>query len=253
MSQFFIERPVFAWVIAIIIMLAGSLAIWQLPIEQYPHIAPPAVSIQTMYPGASAEALENSVTQVIEQNLNGIDHLRYFSSSSDSAGIVNITLTFDPKADPDMAQVQVQNKIQSAISQLPEAVQRQGVSVTKANNAFLLVIGFYSKDAQLSQQELGDILNSRVKDSIARINGVGNVTVFGNSHAMRIWLNPHKLLNYRLTVMEVQQAIRNQNTDVAAGELGGMPAVDGQLINASITVQSRLQTVEDFEKIMAQV
>ncbi len=253
MSHFFIDRPVFAWVIAIMVMLGGLIAIWRLPIEQYPNIAPPAVSIQAMYPGASAKVLENSVTQVIEQSLSGIDHMRYFSSSSDSSGIVNIIVTFDPKANPDIAQVQVQNKLQSTISMLPQAVQQQGVTVTKANSAFLLVVGFYSEDSSVSQQELGDILNSTVKDGITRVNGVGNVTVFGNSHAMRIWLNPSKLLSYRLTAMDVRQAIREQNTDVSAGELGGLPAIQGQQINATITVQSRLQTVEDFEKIILRV
>lgn len=253
MSRFFIDRPVFAWVIAIIIMLAGSLSIMRLPIEQYPNIAPPSVSISAMYPGASAETLENSVTQVLEQSLTGIDYMRYFSSSSDSSGTTNIVLTFEPEADPDIAQVQVQNKLQAALPLLPQEVQQQGLVVTKANNNFLLVAGFYSEDGSFSEKELGDMLNSTVRDAIARINGVGNVTVFGSPHSMRIWLNPHKLLSYHLTVMDVSAAIRDQNTDVSAGQIGGLPASKGQQINATISAQSRLQTVEDFEKIILRV
>lgn len=253
MSRFFIDRPVFAWVISIIIMLAGALSIMQLPVEQYPNIASPSVSINATYPGASAETLENSVTQVIEQSLTGIDYMRYFSSSSDSSGTATITVTFEPEADPDIAQVQVQNKLQAAMPLLPQEVQQQGVTVTKANNSFLLVAGFYSEDGSISQQELGDMLNSTVRDAVARINGVGNVTVFGEPHSMRIWLNPHKLLSYNLTVMDVRSAIQAQNTDVSAGQIGGLPALEGQQINATITAQSRLQTVEDFEKIILRV
>ena len=178
MSRFFIDRPVFAWVITIIIMLAGVLSIARLPVEQYPNIAPPSVSINTSYPGASAETLENSVTQIIEQKLTGIDHMRYFTSSSDSAGNAAITVTFEPEADPDIAQVQVQNKIQAAMPLLPREVQSQGVTVTKANNNFLLVAGFYSEDGSISRQEISDLLTSRVQDAVARVNGVGNVTVF---------------------------------------------------------------------------
>lgn len=253
MSRFFIDRPVFAWVIAIIIMLAGTLSILRLPVEQYPNIAPPSVSIKAVYPGASAETLENSVTQVIEQSLTGIDYMRYFSSSSDSSGAASITVTFEPEADPDIAQVQVQNKLQSALPLLPQEVQQQGITVTKANNSFLLVAGFYSEDGSVSEQELGDMLNSTVRDAIARVNGVGSVTVFGEPHSMRIWLNPHKLLSYNLTVMDVNTAIRAQNTDVSAGQIGGLPAMEGQQINATISAQSRLQTVEDFEKIILRV
>lgn len=253
MSHFFIDRPVFAWVIAIVIMLAGALSILRLPVEQYPNIASPSVSINASYPGASAETLENSVTQVIEQSLTGVDYLRYFSSSSDSSGSVSITVTFEPEADPDIAQVQVQNKLQAALPLLPQEVQQQGVTVTKANGSFLLVVGFYSEDGSVTQQELGDILNSTVRDAIARVNGVGSVTVFGEPHAMRIWLNPHKLLSFNLSVMDVRQAIQAQNTDVSAGQIGGLPAVQGQQINATITAQSRLQTVDDFEKIILRV
>lgn len=250
MSEFFINRPVFAWVIAIIIMMSGILAIMKMPIEQYPNIAPPSVSVSTALPGASAETLENSVTQVIEQSLTGLDHLRYFSSSSDSDGNVNITLTFEPKADVDIAQVQVQNKLQSAMPLLPQEVQQQGVRINKANNNFLLVVGLYSSDDSLEEAELGDILLSNIKDVISRIDGVGNVTTFGNPRSMRIWLNPDKLFSYKLSVAEIVTAIKAQNSDVSAGQIGGLPAVLGQEINATITAQSRLQTVDQFEKIV---
>tara|TARA_R110000868_G_scaffold189695_2_gene433094 strand:+ start:139612 stop:142731 length:3120 start_codon:yes stop_codon:yes gene_type:complete len=250
MARFFIDRPIFAWVLAIAIMLAGILAITKLPIEQYPGIAPPSVSISASYPGASAETLENSVTQVIEQKLTGIDNLRYFNATSDSAGNVTITLTFEPEADPDIAQVQVQNKLQSAIPLLPPEVQSQGVSVAKANDSFLLVVGFYSEDGSVSQAELGDILSSQVQDVVARVNGVGSVRVFGNPHAMRIWLDPFKLQTFNLSASDVTLAIKEQNTDVSAGQIGGLPAVKGQLLNASILAQSRLQTVEDFNNII---
>jgi len=249
MARFFIERPVFAWVIAIIIMLAGVISILRLPIELYPGVAPPSVVITAMYPGASAETLENSVTQVIEQRLTGIDSLRYFVSNS-SDGQVIITLTFEPEADPDIAQVQTQNKVQGALSQLPQEVQALGVTVDKANNNFLLVAGFSSTDGSLTQGEVGDLVASQVQDSIARVNGVGSVQVFGDPHAMRIWLDPGKMLNYSISVNDIRAAIQAQNTDVSAGQLGGMPAVQGQQLNATITAQSRLQTVEDFERII---
>ncbi len=252
MSKFFINRPVFAWVIAIAIMLAGALSILRLPIELYPGIAPPSVTISAMYPGASAQTVENSVTQVIEQRLTGIDNLRYFVSNS-SDGSVMITLTFEPDADPDIAQVQVQNKVQGALSQLPQEVQALGVTVNKANSNFLLVAGFTSTDGSLSLQYVGDLVTSTVQDVISRVNGVGSVTVFAEPHAMRIWLNPEKMLAYSLSVMDVQAAIQAQNTDVSAGQLGGLPAVAGQQINATISAQSRLQTVEEFERILVRV
>ena len=253
MSNFFIDRPIFSWVLAIIIMMAGALSLFKMPIEQYPNIAPPSVSISTALPGASAETLENSVTQVIEQSLTGIDSLRYFTSSSDSDGNVTITLTFEPKTNPDIAQVQVQNKLQAAMTLLPLEVQQQGVRVNKANNNFLLVVGLYSEDDSVSEGALGDILLSDVKDSISRIDGVGNVTIFGNPRAMRIWLNPNKLFSYNLTTAEVISAIKIQNADVSAGQLGGLPAVKGQQLNATITSQSKLKTVEDFRKIILRV
>lgn len=252
MSRFFIDRPVFALVIAIIIMLAGVLSIFQLPLELYPNVAPPSVTVNASFPGASAETIENSVTQVIEQKLTGIDHLRYFSSSSSDGG-ATITLTFEPKADPDIAQVQTQNRVQAAIPQLPQEVQELGVTVNKASDNFLLVIGLYSEDGRVSQQELGDILSSDIQDAVARVNGVGNIRVFGEPHAMRIWLNPEKLLSYNLTTLDVRNAIRTQNSDVSAGQIGGLPAVAGQQLNAIVTAQSRLQTVDDFKRIVLRV
>ena len=253
MSNFFIDRPIFSWVLAIVVMLAGALSLLKMPIEQYPNIAPPSVSIMTALPGASAETLENSVTQVIEQSLIGIDSLRYFSASSDSDGNVTITLTFEPKTNPDIAQVQVQNKLQAAMPLLPQEVQQQGVRVNKANNNFLLVVGIYSKDDSVSEAMLGDILLSDMKDIVSRINGVGNVTIFGNPRAMRIWLNPSKLFGYSLTASEVIAAIKAQNADVSAGQLGGLPAIKGQQINATINAQSKLKTVNDFKKIILRV
>lgn len=252
MARFFIDRPVFAWVIAIIIMLAGILSIESLPIQQYPQVAPPTVSIRANYPGASAETVENSVTQVIEQRLTGIDYLRYFSSSS-SDGSMSITLTFEPEADPDIAQVQTQNKVQGAVTQLPQEVQAQGVTVTKSNDSFLLVVGFYSEGGQLSQNDLSDLLVSNFQEPLSRINGVGNVRVFGSQNSMRIWLDPAKLYSYNLTPIDVQSALEVQNTDISAGQLGGMPATANQQINATIKAQSRLQTVEDFERIILRV
>lgn len=252
MSRFFIDRPVFALVIAIIIMLAGALSIEQLPVELYPKVAPPSVSVTATYPGASAKAVENSVTQIIEQRLTGIDNLRYFTSTS-SDGSATITLTFEPEADPDIALVQTQNKVQAAMPQLPQEVQSQGVAVAKAGRNFLLVVGLYSEDGSVSQYDLGDLLSSKIQDAIARINGVGSVQMFGTQHAMRIWLNADKLNNYRLTTVDVANAVSVQNSDVSAGQLGGLPAVDGQQITATITAQSRMQSVDEFKNIILRV
>lgn len=252
MAKFFIDRPVFAWVIAIIIMLAGLLSISRLPIEQYPNIAPPSINIRASYPGASSEVIENSVTQVIEQKLTGIDNLRYFSSNS-SDNSSSITLTFDPGTNPDIAQVQTQNKIQSAIAQLPSQVQNLGVSVTKSNDGFLLIIGLYSKDGTVDQRELSDISSSQLQDFIARINGVGSVTVFGEPHAIRIWLNPQKLLKYKMTAEDVRSAISAQNIDVSAGQIGGLPATEEQQINAAISVQTKLENADQFKDIILRV
>jgi len=253
MAQFFIDRPVFAWVIAIVIMLAGLMAVATLPVEQYPKIAPPIVQINTSYPGASAITLENSVTQVIEQRLVGIDYLRYFTSSSDSSGNVQITLTFEPEADPDIAQVQTQNKLQTAMSLLPEEVQRQGVTVTKGTTGFLMLVGFYAATDNLTQHQIGDYINSKLVEPLSRVPGVGNLTVFGEPYAMRIWLDPDKMHSYNITTEEVAAAVRAQNADVSSGQLGGTPAVGGQQLNATITAQSRLKTVEEFEQIFLRV
>lgn len=252
MARFFIDRPVFAWVLAIIVMLAGILSIRALPIEQYPQVAPPSVSVRASYPGASAETVENSVTQVIEQRLTGIDYLRYFNSSSQD-GSMTITLTFEPEADPDIAQVQTQNKVQGAVTQLPREVQELGVTVTKSSDTFLMVVGFYSEDGSHSRTDLADMLITNFRDPLSRISGVGNVQVFGDQHAMRIWLDPAKLYSYNLTPLDVQSAIQVQNTDISAGQIGGMPAIEGQQLNATIKAQSRLQTVEDFEDIVLRV
>lgn len=252
MARFFIDRPVFAWVLAIITMMAGVLAIYTLPIEQYPKVAPPTVTISATYPGASAETVENSVTQVVEQNLSGIDNLRYFSASSSNSSM-SISLTFEPGTDPDIAQVQTQNKVQSALPLLPAQVQQQGVTVAKSNSAFSLAIGFYDETGQMSQYDLSDLLVSQFRDSVSRVNGVGSVRVFGAQRSMRIWLDPDKLYSYNLTPVDVQAAVEVQNTDVSAGQLGGLPAIQGQQINATIQAQSRLQTVDDFESIVLRV
>ena len=250
MARFFIDRPIFAWVIAIVIMLAGGLSILSLPVSQYPAIAPPTIAINATYPGASAKTVEDSVTQVIEQKLTGLDNLLYMSSSSDSYGKVTVTLTFDAGTDPDIAQVQTQNKLQLALPLLPLAVQQQGVQVVKSTRNFLMVLGFVSKDGSLSRVDLSDFLNSTVQEPLSRVTGVGEVQVFGAQYAMRIWLDPAKLNSFRLTPADVQAAIRAQNNQVSAGQLGGTPAVAGQGFTASITAQSRLQTVGEFEQIL---
>ena len=253
MAKFFIDRPVFAWVIALVIMLAGGLSLWQLPIEQYPSIAPPSVEISANYPGASAETVENTVTQVIEQQMNGIDYLRYMSSNSSANGQASISLTFEPEADPDIAQVQVQNKLQGAMSSLPSEVQQQGVTVTKSSGSFLMVVGFVSGDGSMSAEDLSDFVVSTVEDPLARVNGVGSVQVFGAQHAMRVWLDPNKMISYNMTVSDVSSAIQSQNTEVTAGQIGGAPSVPGQQINATITAQSKLQTVDEFANILLKV
>lgn len=250
MSRFFIDRPIFAWVIAIVIMLAGVLAIRELPIEQYPDIAPPAVTISTTYPGASAETLQNSVTQVIEQRMTGLDGLRYMKSTSDSSGQVRIELSFNVGTNPDIAQVQVQNKLSQALPVLPSAVQRQGVVVTKSATGFLEVIAFTSDDPKYQSTDLADFVATNIQDTISRAKGVGEITIFGGQYAMRIWLDPHKLQQYNLTVADIKSAIVAQNAQVSAGELGGSPSVDGQALNATITAQSQLQTPEQFRQIL---
>src|SRR5258708_7540291 len=224
MSKFFIDRPVFAWVIAIILMLAGSLAIVSLPISQYPAIAPPSIGIDVTYPGASAKTLEDTVTQVIEQKMNGLDHLRYMASTSDSAGDANISLTFDAGTNPDIAQVQVQNKLQLATPLLPSEVQKQGVRVSKAVKNFATVIAFVSTDGSMNGNDLSDYVASSIQDQLSRVSGVGDVQLFGGQYAMRIWLDPNKLNNYKLTSNEVSASIQAQNAQVSAGQLGGAPS-----------------------------
>ncbi|ASA54791.1 efflux RND transporter permease subunit [Vibrio gazogenes] len=253
MVRFFIDRPIFAWVIAIVIMLAGVLSIKTLPIEQYPQIAPPAVSISGVYIGASAKTVENSVTQVIEQNMNGIDNLLYMSSNSDSSGSFSINLTFATGTNPDIAQVQVQNKLSAVESSLPKSVVTQGITVAKSTSSFLMVIGFISSDGSMNNTSIADYIASNVKDPISRVQGVGETQVFGAQHAMRIWLDPHKLNKFSLTSSDVLGAINTQNTQVSVGELGGTPAVNGQQLTATITAQGRLSSVSDFKNILLKV
>ncbi len=253
MARFFIDRPIFAWVIAILIMLGGSLAITTLPVEQYPQIAPPSVQINARYPGANAETLEESVTQVIEQNLTGIDNLMYFSSTSSSAGNASITLTFEAGTDPDIAQVQVQNKLQLALPLLPQEVQQQGLSVVKSNDAFLMVLALISSNPEINQIDLSDYAASNLQDTISRTPGVGNVQIFGSPYAMRIWLDPDQLVEYQMTAQDVVLAVRSQNNQIAAGELGGTPAVEGQRLTASIIAQTRLESAEEFRDILLRV
>lgn len=253
MPNFFIDRPIFAWVIAIIIMLAGGLAILKLPVAQYPTIAPPAIQISATYPGADAKTVQDTVTQVIEQNMNGIDGLLYMSSTSDSSGTVQITITFDSGTDADIAQVQVQNKLQLAMPLLPQEVQQQGVSVEKSSSSFLMVVGMISTDGSMTQEDIADYIGATVKDPISRTNGVGDVQLFGAQYAMRIWMDPTKLNNFQLTPVDVIAAIKAQNAQVAAGQLGGTPPVKGQQLNASIIAQTRLTSADEFGKILLKV
>jgi multidrug efflux pump len=250
MSRIFIDRPIFAWVLAIIVMLAGIGAIFSLPISQYPDIAPPQVNIRATYPGASAETIQNSVTQVLEQQLTGIDGLLYFSSSSSSRGQVTISATFEKGINPDIAQVQVQNQVQQALPRLPQQVQQQGLRVTKSNPDFLLIVGVFDETDKLNNRDVSDYLVTNLQDKLARIEGVGDTNVFGSQYAMRIWLNPDKLVSFGLMPGDVITAIRNQNTEIAAGELGGQPQPDTQMLNATVTAQSRLQTADQFKAII---
>lgn len=246
MARFFIDRPIFAWVIAIVVMLAGIIAIRSLPISQFPTIAPPTVTISATYPGADAETLERTTTQIIEQQLRGIDNLRYFSAQSSSAGTVGITLTFEQGTDPDIAQVQVQNKLQAASALLPQEVQRQGVVVAKSAASFLLVAAIYSDNDSHSANDLSDYLVSQVQDPVSRISGVGELQVFGTQYAMRVWVDPLKLRSYDLTIADVTSALQAQNAQVSAGQIGQLPAPKEQQLNATVSVQSRLQTPEEF-------
>ncbi|MEH6566761.1 MAG: efflux RND transporter permease subunit [Halopseudomonas sp.] len=253
MSRFFIDRPIFAWVVALVIMLVGGLSLLKLPINQYPSIAPPAVGISVAYPGASAQTVQDTVVQVIEQQMNGIDGLRYISSESNSDGSMSITVTFEQGTDPDIAQVQVQNKLQLATPLLPQEVQQQGIRVTKAVRNFLLVIGVVSQDGSMNRDDLSDYIVSNIQDPISRTAGVGDFQVFGAQYAMRIWLDPAKLNNFNLTPMDVSAAIQAQNVQVSAGQFGGLPAVPGQQLNATILGKTRLQKPEEFRKILLKV
>ncbi|HCU6884136.1 TPA: multidrug efflux RND transporter permease subunit AcrF [Escherichia coli] len=253
MANFFIRRPIFTWVLAIILMMAGALAILQLPVAQYPTIAPPAVSVSANYPGADAQTVQDTVTQVIEQNMNGIDNLMYMSSTSDSAGSVTITLTFQSGTDPDIAQVQVQNKLQLATPLLPQEVQQQGISVEKSSSSYLMVAGFVSDNPDTTQDDISDYVASNVKDTLSRLNGVGDVQLFGAQYAMRIWLDADLLNKYKLTPVDVINQLKVQNDQIAAGQLGGTPALPGQQLNASIIAQTRLKNPEEFGKVTLRV
>ncbi|MGY6623719.1 multidrug efflux RND transporter permease subunit AdeJ [Acinetobacter johnsonii] len=249
MAQFFIHRPIFAWVIALVIMLAGILTLTKMPVAQYPTISPPSVTISATYPGASAQTVENTVTQIIEQQMNGLDGLRYISSNSAGNGQASINLNFEQGIDPDIAQVQVQNKLQSATALLPEDVQRQGLKVTKSGASFMQVLAFYSPDGSLSASDIKDYVNSNISEPLSRVAGVGEVQVFGGSYAMRIWLDPAKMTSLQITPSDVATAINAQNSQVAVGQLGGAPSVQGQVLNATVNAQSMLQTPEQFRNI----
>ena len=253
LSKFFLDRPVFAWVIAIIIMLVGGLAVYSLPVSQYPPIAPPSIYIASSYPGASAETVENSVTQIIEQKMTGLDKMLYLSAISDSAGGSRIELTFAPGTDPDLAWSKVQNKLQLAMSSLPEAVQRQGITVGKATRNWLMIVGLISEDGSMDGNDLRDYAQSNLEKVLARVPGVGEVENFGSQYAMRIWLNPDRLTDYNLTVADVTAALKTYNAEVSAGQLGGTPAMKGQRLNVSIVVQSMLKTPDEFAAIPLRV
>lgn len=250
MARFFIDRPIFAWVLAIVVMLAGTLSILTLPIAQYPSIAPPAIAITANYPGASAKTLEDTVTQVIEQKMKGLDHLSYMASTSESTGQVTITLTFDNGTDADTAQVQVQNKLSLANPLLPQEVQQQGITVTKSATNFLNILAFTSEDGSMTDSDLSDYVAANVQEAISRVQGVGDTTLFGSQYSMRVWLDPNKLTSFSLTPLDVSNAIKAQNAQVSAGQLGALPAVSNQQINATITAQTRLQTAAEFERIL---
>jgi multidrug efflux pump len=250
LARFFASRPVFAWVISIVIMLAGVASILALPVTQYPDVAPPSVNISAGYPGASAETVENSVTQVLEQQLTGIDGLLYFSSSSSSSGRASINVTFRQGTNPDTAQVQVQNKVQQAVSRLPPAVQQAGLVVTKAQTNFLMIVAIYDRSDHATEGDISDYLASTMQDPIARVDGVGSIQVFGASYAMRIWLDPTKLLEFRLMPSDIEGAIAAQNVQVSAGKIGQQPAPKGQQLNATVTAQSKLHTAQQFRDII---
>jgi len=249
MARYFIDRPIFAWVIAIVLMLAGVLAIRALPIAQFPPIAAPQIQINATYPGADAQTLENTTTQLIEQQMKGIDNLRYISSASSSSGSVTITVTFEQGTNPDIAQVQVQNKLQAALPLLPQEVQQQGVRVSKTAANFLVVVSLYSPNGRYSTSDLADMISSRLLDPLSRVQGIGDTQIFGSQYAMRIWVDPLKLNNFKLTIADVEAAVRAQNAQVSAGQLGGLPAPREQMLNASVSVASRLNTPDQFRQI----
>ena len=250
MSRFFIDRPIFAWVIALAMALAGVLAIRSLSIAQFPPLAPPQISVTAVFPGADAQTLENTTTQVIEQQMKGLDHLLYFSSTSDSSGTAVVTMTFAQGTNPDTAQVQVQNKLQSATALLPVEVQQQGLVVAKSARNFALIVALESIDGSHDQDDLGDYIASKIEDPLSRINGVGDTQFFGAQYAMRIWLDPIKMANLQITVGDVTAAVTAQNAQVSAGQIGGLPTVKGQRLNTIVDVQSRLQTPEQFSQIL---
>ena len=253
MARFFINRPIFAWVIAIVIMLAGLVSVFTLPVSQYPTIAPPSVSIRASYPGADASTVERSVTQIIEQNLTGLDGYMYMSANSDSYGNSSITITFEPGTNADIAQVQVQNKMQQTQSQLPSVVQQNGVDVSKSTDAFLMIVGLTANDGLHDNSDLSDYIYANIREPLARVAGVGDLMVFGAEYAMRIWVDPEKLTNLAITIPEVTAAITAQNAQVTYGSLGGTPAVPGQQYSYTITGQKRLESVEEFENILLRV
>src|SRR5437868_9090291 len=250
MARFFIDRPVFAWVVSILIMVLGGLAITKLPVAQYPNVAPPSISVTANYAGASAETLQETVTSVIEQQLNGIDNLLYMSSSSDASGLATVILYFLPGTNPDVAQVQVQNKVQLATPSLPQTVQQQGVVIAKATRNFMMFFTLSTIDDSLDEIELGNYIASSVLDPIRRVSGVGEANMFGSQYAMRIWLNPEKLNSFNLTAADVTTAIQNQNAQVPVGQIGATPAVAGQQLNVIMQGRATLRSVPEFESIL---
>ncbi|STS92457.1 aminoglycoside efflux pump [Klebsiella variicola] len=253
MANFFIDRPIFAWVLAILLCLTAPLPFLSLPVEQYPDLAPPNVRITANYPGASAQTLENTVTQVIEQNMTGLDNLMYMSSQSSATGQATITLSFTAGTDPDEAVQQVQNQLQSAMRKLPQAVQNQGVTVRKTGDTNILTLAFVSTDGSMDKQDIADYVASNIQDPLSRVNGVGDIDAYGSQYSMRIWLDPAKLNSYQLTTKDVTDAISSQNAQIAVGQLGGTPSVDKQALNATINSQSLLQTPEQFRNITLRV
>ncbi len=253
MARFFIDRPIFAWVIAIVIMLAGAISVLKLPVSQYPEIAPPSIRITTKYPGASAQTIENSVTQIIEQSMTGLDNFLYMKSESSSSGNVTISLTFDTGTNPDIAQVQVQNKLQQAMALLPQAVQQEGVQVNKSNSTFLMVVGLISSDGSMTNFDLGDYLVTSLRDPLSRTTGVGSIQIFGSQYAMRIWLDPNKLNSFHMTPSDVAAAIRAQNNQVAVGNLGGTPSVAGQQVSATMMARTMMSSPDEFAEILLKV